>query len=545
MPEWRGGIDPLAFSSDPKVDALLHGLGDAHRTLPDLLEAVMRAVAAQVAPRGGSIRLRGHGTLVIGHHGGQTVSDWLSESPEPAAQSIDALVATQIAGIHPTESASTAGEQAYAIAYAGQPLGELRLDLPSPPPPGGAVDGLIRQVAANLGPLVKRYEVRRWSEARLGCPMMLVGMSRPLRTLERFLEIATRGDLPVLLRGEFGTEKAQLAATLHCCGARGDGPFVQINCAEPDGGPGAWVDRAAGGTLYLDDIDALDPKLQRQLPQYLPSRLGQWLDRRGDRSVRVIASTTADLHARAAEGRFSRALLAELDYLSATIPPLRERAADIAALIGHVLERNGYRAEDKRTDALVSLCQAHDWPENLFELDRTIARLAVMTEGRPIDRRAVRDHAPGLVADDDPDPPRYGDDGDDEAPAADAARWVRAALGDGSGTQGLHDALARALSHLGRHFADPLSIGQLAWAAGVSPSHLSFLFRSGIGMPFKTLLAHIRIHKACELLGGDHRRPVTDVALSVGFADLSHFERSFRRIVGQPPRAFRRAQVGG
>ena len=77
--------------------------------------------------------------------------------------------------------------------------------------------------------------------------------------------------------------------------------------------------------------------------------------------------------------------------------------------------------------------------------------------------------------------------------------------------------------------------------AGVSPSHLSFLFRSVVGLPFKALLGRIRIRKARELLAADSRPNITQVAMSVGFTDLSHFEKSFRRIVGQSPREFRRS----
>lgn len=530
----------MAFASGMVVDDLLESVGGHHRSLPALIEALMRAIAVRLSPRGGSLWLKGVGTLVIGHHGGQTVTDWLSEAAAPAADSIDAQVAAQLAG---GAAPVPTTERIHPIGYAGQVLGELRIDLPGGPEPGGAVDTLLRDVAAQCGPLLKRYAVRRWSEQRLGRPMMLVGMSRPLRAVERFAEIAARGDLPVLLRGEFGTEKTQLAASIHCCGRQADGPFVQVDCAEPDGGPGLWIERARGGTLYLADIDLLDAKLQRQLPQFLPSRLGHWLERRGDPALRLIASTTADLHARAAEGAFSRTLLAELDYLSATVPPLRERPGDMEALIAQVLERNGHRPEDKRTDALVALCKAHDWSENLFELDRVIARLAVMTDARPIGRRDVQEHAPTLLCGTAP----LTDADAEEAPvsATDAAYWVRAALGDGAERRTLHDALTRALVHMGAHFADPMTIAQLAWVAGVSPSHLGFLFRTGIGMSFKTLNTHIRIHKACELLSTDGRRPVTDVALSVGFADLSHFERSFRRIVGQPPRAFRRAHATG
>ena len=62
-----------------------------------------------------------------------------------------------------------------------------------------------------------------------------------------------------------------------------------------------------------------------------------------------------------------------------------------------------------------------------------------------------------------------------------------------------------------------------------------------VGAPFKSLLRHIRILKAREQLAADPAASVTDVAFQVGFADLSYFERSFRRIVGQSPREFRRA----
>lgn len=516
----------MAFSAEHIGDELLTSVSGAFQTLPDFLDALMRALAKRLRPIGGSIRLNGLGVLVIGHHGGETVSDWLGE-----AEAVQRPAAGMPAG---------GALLCFPISYAGAELGELLLEMPEPLAADDPARELLRHFARHCGLLVKRYEVRRWSEQRLGRPLLLVGMSRPLRDLERFLEISSRRDLPVLLRGEFGTEKAQLAATIHCCSARGGGPFIQVDCADPDGSPGAWMKRAEGGTLFLSGVDELDERLQKQLPQYLPSRLDQWLPSAPAQSVRLIASTTNDLHALAHRGDFSRALLAELDFLSTTIPPLRDRAGDIEALICQALERNGYRAEDKRTDALVALCKAHSWPENLFELERVIARLAVMTEGRPIQHSDICRHAPAIVAD------MADSEPEEEVLAAiDAERWIHAAIeGKGPALHGLHEGLVRALVHLGQNYAEPIALGQLAWHANVSPSHMSFLFRSAIGMPFKTLLCHIRIHKACEMLAADGRRNVTDVALSAGFSDLSHFERCFRRIVGRSPRAFRRSLAG-
>ncbi|WP_456297712.1 helix-turn-helix transcriptional regulator [Elstera litoralis] len=97
--------------------------------------------------------------------------------------------------------------------------------------------------------------------------------------------------------------------------------------------------------------------------------------------------------------------------------------------------------------------------------------------------------------------------------------------------------------YLGEHYAQPVSLDELASHAHVSRSHLSFLFRTELHTAFKTLLGRLRVQKASELLSTDLRQPITDVAMSVGFADLSHFEKSFRRQWGKSPREFRRGIV--
>lgn len=504
---------------------MLESINRPFRDLPELLDALMKALAERTGLIAGSLSVRGAGTLQLRATGTDLVSDWISASLE--------------AGGEPSHGDSGRGWLTLPLTYAEAPLGELRLKIEPPPGPADPQTGLLRHFARQCGLLIKRYHVRSWSERRLGRPLLLVGLSKSLRELESFLEISARGRLPVLLRGEFGTEKAQLAAMIHCCGPTAEGPFVQVDCAEPDGSPSQWIDRAEDGTLYLGDVDELAPRLQKQLSQSLPSVLRQWLPAAGGGKVRVIASTTADLQERAREGLFSRSLLAELDFLSATIPPLRHRGGDIEPLICHALEQNGYRPEEKRTDALVALCGTYDWPENLFELERTVARLAVLTESRPIALDDICRHAPTIVPDGlaaaappGAHPPGRG---------ASVDHWVGCAIaGDQAALRGLHHALRKALINLGAHYNEPISLDQLARNAGVSPSHLGFLFRSVIGVPFKSLLGQIRIRKAREMLAAGTRPNITQVAMSVGYCDLSHFERSFRRIVGQSPREFRR-----
>ena len=507
----------MAFSSENVGDELLDSINRPFHNLPDLLDALMRGLAERLPLVAGAVRIHDRGTLTLRRVAGEVATRWRDCAGAPRKGGA-ALV--------------------LPLSYAGVPLGELEIELDRRFDEASAEHALLHHFARQCCLLVKRYDVRRWAERRLGRPLLLVGMSKALRELESFIEISARGRLPVLLRGEFGTEKAQLAAAIHCCSPAAEGPFVQIDCAEPPGRPAGWVEQAEGGTLYLGGVDELDPRLQRQLPRFLPSRLHQWLPESGARKVRVIASTTADLHDRARDGQFSRSLLAELDFLSVAIPPLREREGDIEALICHALERNGYRFEDKGSAELVALCRAHEWPENLFELERLIARLAVMSEGRPIGVGDIIRHAPTLAQ---RDPTGLWTCGRAGAGGADAARWAYRAIAGEAELRGLHEALRKALVFLGAHYDEPVSLDRLARHAGVSPSHLGYLFRSSVGLSFKALLTQIRIIKAREMLRTDSRPNITEVAMTVGFSDLSHFERSFRSIVGQTPREYRRS----
>jgi len=501
-----------------QVDELLQHAYRPYRALPDLVQALLHALVVQGNLAGGSLRLRGGCSVDVGPAG------------------------SRVASAIPVVS------RTLQITYASQPVGELHVEWPRDMTETAV--SFCEDFALRCAYLVKRYEVQSWAEQRLGRPLLLVGVCDALHRLEVFVEKAAHSMLPVLLKGEFGTEKALLAAAVHSCGPNRDGPFVEVNCADPAGQPAQWFEQASGGTLFFNGIDELARPLQSQLPQYMHSRLSQWLAAPDARETRVIASTTADLGQRVQEGRFSRQLLAELDFLAIAVPPLRERPGDIQALLVAALERHGYDASRTCTDALIGICARHSWPDNVFEMERVVARLAVMTGGQPIHEADVQRHTPWLLG-----------AGQAEAAAApivavstpvvtsaalplspiSAAHWVRCAVTRNLGELSrLHDALRKALLYLGEHYAEPISLGQLADQAHVSPSHLGYLFRSVLSTTFKPLLQRIRIEKAKEIFSSDARRRITEVSLSVGFGDLSHFEKSFRRIVGQSPREYRR-----
>lgn len=519
------------------LDGIYRRTGNLSDSFPGLAEEIIRAVLNHLKLPAGFLWVQDVGALVARREKHQIVVYW-EESWEQYGP-IDPTLPEGLQG-DPGDSTPFPDAVGAPILRGGETIGQIWLSWPLEIGGRAQAPALLADLARQCRYLDRRFEARRWMTERFGRSLMLVGLSPAMRDLDSFLERAAESDLPVLLSGEFGTEKSLLAAAIHALGPRSDRPFVQIHCTEPEGTPSDWFAQADEGTLLLCDIDELPLPLQKQLPHRLRSRLDQCFDQHSLPRPRVIATTTADLTQRVREGSFSRALLAELDFLAAILPPLRQRIDDVPALLAAALRRQGAKPEERLGDDFVKLCRSYDWPGNLYELEQVVGRLTVMGEQTVIGRADVLRHAPWIMSDPSEPDPSSGN-GVGRGPGNSPDHWTVCAIrGDAEALNQLHPGLRRALLHLGRNYAESLSMEQLARQAHVSPSHLSFLFRNELDTSFKSLMGRIRIHRAKEVLSTQTRQPITDVALQLGFADLSHFEKSFRKIVGQTPREFRR-----
>ena len=226
----------------------------------------------------------------------------------------------------------------------------------------------------------------------------------------------------VLIQGESGTGKELLARLIHNLSPRSEKPMIAVNCgAIPEtlleaelfghekgaftGATGRRIGRfeeADGSTLFLDEVGEIPPPVQVKLLRFLQERefqrLGGNQTIRAD--VRVISATNRDLEARIREGAFREDLFYRLNVVVMSIPPLRERKADIPLLTEHFLERYA-RENGKEIDGLSreakDLLLKYDYPGNVRELENIIERAVVISRGPVISVEDLpfQERAPG------------------------------------------------------------------------------------------------------------------------------------------------------
>jgi len=204
----------------------------------------------------------------------------------------------------------------------------------------------------------------------------LVGVSPDLEKLRKLLEEAALSSRPALLQGEPGSGKELVACTIHASGPLRGGPLVITSCRDLDGpGLAAALDRAAGGTLVLDDVDALDAARQEELARLVAS---------GKVAARLLATTLLDLERRAGEGGFRRDLHRMLSETTIRIAPLRERPMDVIPLAENFMAEAARETGSPRrlltTEAMQALTR-HGWPGNVRELRDVARRVAFAGEG--------------------------------------------------------------------------------------------------------------------------------------------------------------------
>lgn len=233
----------------------------------------------------------------------------------------------------------------------------------------------------------------------------IVGRSAPMEALYKTVRRVAKADSTVLLIGESGTGKELIANAIHFSSDRRNKPFVPINCGaipeelleselfghEKGAFTGALKERKGRfelghqGTVFLDEIGEMTPKLQVKLLRFLQERKFERVG--GTRTmqvdVRILAATNKDLEKAVGDGEFREDLYYRINVIPIRIPPLRERDGDIPLLAQHFLKCHcsdkGISPKKLSNPAMAAL-EGYEWPGNVRELENLMERLVILTE---------------------------------------------------------------------------------------------------------------------------------------------------------------------
>jgi two-component system, NtrC family, response regulator AtoC len=277
----------------------------------------------------------------------------------------------------------------------------------------GAFDYLIKPFSiGQIEVIVKKAEsyrqviqVNEYLAAQVSDSSDLIGNSPAVIALRTMLRKVAPTEATVLIQGENGTGKELVAHEIFHGSTRSQLPYIKVNCAavsdtlieseffghEKGAFTGATERRegrfelADGGTLLLDEVSEISPKLQAKLLRVLQEReferVGGTKTIKVD--VRVLATTNRDLRKAVKDGEFREDLYYRLNVFPIEVPALRDRQDDIPILATHFLSRFSRRQGLQIpgfSDAAMEMLCAHSWPGNVRELQNTIERAVILTD---------------------------------------------------------------------------------------------------------------------------------------------------------------------
>ena len=250
----------------------------------------------------------------------------------------------------------------------------------------------------------------------------IVGQDPGLMKVFRIVGKVAATDSTVMIHGESGTGKELIAKAIHQASPRSQKPMIPVNCGaipeelletelfghEKGAFTNAIRDRtgrfemADGGTIFLDEIGDMSPKLQvkllRVIQEHEFERVGG--DKTISVNIRIITATHVDLTRAVEEGRFREDLYYRLNVIPLTIPPLRARSGDVPLLVDYFLSRLRQTRDSKVTGItpeVQAVLKAYHWPGNIRELENLMERMVILADGPILTREDLPQRLLNLV----------------------------------------------------------------------------------------------------------------------------------------------------
>jgi len=264
--------------------------------------------------------------------------------------------------------------------------------------------------------LISENRAFKRAQRERGSVKNIVGSSARMQAIFQMIETVAEVQSTVLVTGESGTGKELVARAIHDLSPRAEKPFISINCGAftetlleselfgyvkgaftgANSNRKGLFEAAHGGTIFLDEIGEMSPAMQVKLLRVLQERRVRPVGAHDELQIdaRVIAATNRDLKQMTGEGTFREDLFYRISVIPMHLPPLRERAEDIPALIDHFVKKFCDQAGKDLTISAktTQLLENYAWHGNVRELEHTIERSVALERSSEIQPEQLPDH---------------------------------------------------------------------------------------------------------------------------------------------------------
>jgi transcriptional regulator with PAS, ATPase and Fis domain/AraC-like DNA-binding protein len=381
----------------------------------------------------------------------------------------------------------------------------------------------LNEIKREFELLINRYISCENQNNKFGIDKSLIGVSDYIIEIEKFIHQVTDSQKNILIEGDYGCEKLTLASAIHY-NSKQHNEFYELNCerlAVYKNAP-RYIEKIAlieSGTLFINHIDLLCPLLQNKLLDCLFLIKDK---------VRLMVSSTKNLSQEVEKGKFCSNLFFYINDLNIKLPRLSERKEDIPHILDAMI--NQHDADKKLSNEVINLLTEYSWPENLSELESVIYKLIKLSKNRTISLSDIEKHFPHILA--------------GKKTIVDHDLLIKNLINrEFDFLNLLHPSLKKSLTYIAVNYDQEINLDILSSQSHVSPSHLSYLYRSNFGISFKVIISKLRVEIIKRYFIENPKKSITESALDIGFGDLSHFEKTFKKITGLTPKKFKSNQL--
>jgi AraC-like DNA-binding protein len=422
------------------------------------------------------------------------------------------------------------------LNYRDKKIGSISILIPKSDFPNSRLCEVFEPLPKQIIRLLARRKLAKFSQSIVGKPFSWLGESNGITRHEESLDQLAEIGSNLAIVGSCGSGKLLAALSTHIFGDRQELPFITTNCADWEH---ADLDQVLdklfqdvkGGTIYFRYFDTLNNSFKERVLSFATTKESVHGNALATPPCRLIISVNSreKLH------NTDSVRKAYPSFVTIEVPGLSERKSDIKEIGRTILEKFCQPGEKSITERGWLYLEQLNWKHGVEQLELVILNLLKQSNTSRLDYSLLKKLVPKI-------------DGSLQAKISIEKKLtiidlaIKIADEDFLELSGEHPAIQKAITYLASNYDRNFDLEFLARHSCVSSSHLSYLFRSRLNTSYKQLLTQCRIEKAKKMLIEFPTKQVTEISLTLGFCDLSHFEKAFRKRISMSPNHFRERQ---